>query len=65
VLNSYHWNGLSYGKSQTDPRIGVLALAVAELALASCELANLELRADLRDIAAQNAPESAWLPEHG
>jgi len=44
------------GKTKLILGLAVLALAVAaSWPLASCELANLELRADLRDIAAQNA----------
>ena len=44
------------GKTKLILGLAVLALAVAAgWPIASCELANLELRADLRDIAAQNA----------
>ncbi|MGD1211809.1 MAG: hypothetical protein ABR973_10695 [Candidatus Acidiferrales bacterium] len=47
--------------------LAVLALAIiAGWPIASCELANLELREDLRDLAAQNGARIGLAPpEHG
>lgn len=45
--------------------LGLAAIAVAIIAswqIASCELANLELREDLRDLAAQNAHRIGLAP---
>ena len=51
------------GKAKLILGLGVLAMAVvAGWPIASCELANLELRGDLRDIAAQNAARIGMAP---
>ncbi len=51
------------GKAKLILGLAVLAMAVvAGWPIASCELANLELREDLRDIAAQNAVRIGLAP---
>src|SRR6267378_7865594 len=55
-LISIYWNGCRDGKSQTHPRIGRSGDGCRR------GLANLELREDLRDIAAQNAARIGLAP---